>query len=820
MIYGLLKYGLFVGCLLIFSHTFSQSQICPANINFASGTLTHWYAYTGNNQQGNGPSAIMQRFDSTQPAPAGTIGATAIPEYQLPFVNGIQLVTTAGTDPYGGFTTIPTINGYSYNYSLLLGSTAVRGGGQDRGGYIRGISYAIQVPPGPPGEPYTITYAYAMVLENGSHSTREQPIFTATVATTDSVLRCASATYNLPTRFIGIGPNSRGFMDSLFEIDQSIAANLGFRLSPVASPNDNGNGNESRMRVWTQGWKEVTFDLAPYRGRTVSLTFEADNCIPGGHFSYAYIAIRNVCEGLIISGPPDACINTSVTYSIPALAGATYNWQVPAGWSIVSGSNSNILTVIPGTTTGSIIAHEVNGCANLRDTLPVTVRPPTLAGDVNSDDQVCEGTNSTALTLSGERGNILNWLSSTDGIRWDIIPNTTNAYTAQDITTTTVYRALVQNGSSCSIDTSAEATIIVDPRSVGGRIDPAGMDFCLGQDRDARLTLNGKVGSVQFWESSQDAINWSSFIPSVDTAYDVPSSTTQSTQYRAIVKSGVCPADTSTIAGVNVVNIPYPRQTIYPRDTTICYDDTARLNSLITIGTSYTWTNINTLTGPAGGSITGTPFLLTNEAHPLSTTRYILSIRNAGCPNLLRDTFQVQVLPPVLVNAGADTSIVYDQPLQLQALTNYTSGLSFNWSPSTGLDNQAIYNPVARLGISIDSVHYTVRATTTIGCYSTDDILVRVFKTLPDIFVPNAFTPGRGTNTLFRPIPVGIVSLDYFRVYNRWGQLVYNSTNTRNGWDGRVGGKDQSPGTYVWMVQGRDYTGRTVFRKGTMVLIR
>jgi hypothetical protein len=95
-----------------------------------------------------------------------------------------------------------------------------------------------------------------------------------------------------------------------------------------------------------------------------------------------------------------------------------------------------------------------------------------------------------------------------------------------------------------------------------------------------------------------------------------------------------------------------------------------------------------------------------------------------------------------------------------------------------------------------------------------------VFKTAPDIFVPNAFTPGGPTNEVFRPVPVGISSLQFFRVYNRWGLLVYSTTRIGDGWDGRVGGRLQVSGAYVWMVAGTTYTGHTVSHKGTMILVR
>jgi len=87
----------------------SQTQTCPINIDFASGTLNHWYAYTGNNAKGNGPDAIKQRYDSNFTYPNGTLNVTAIPEY-LYSVNGIQVVTYNSDDPFRGFPTIQNSN--------------------------------------------------------------------------------------------------------------------------------------------------------------------------------------------------------------------------------------------------------------------------------------------------------------------------------------------------------------------------------------------------------------------------------------------------------------------------------------------------------------------------------------------------------------------------------------------------------------------------------------------------------------------------------------------------------------------------------------
>jgi PKD domain-containing protein/CHU domain-containing protein len=815
-----MRYFLPVLCLLFTCRIHAQTQACPLNSNFSMGNMTYWSAYTGNNRQGNGPGAIVVRYGPTSPAPNGTLGTSVIYEYQLPSVPGIQVLSSTSNDLYGGFATVPNINGYQYTNSVLLGSTSITraGGGGVTGGYVRGISYLINVPLTPAEQPYTMTYAYAMVLENGTHNSNQQPLFSATLSVNNTVISCASPKYFLPTS------NNARTGGTGATLDTAIAESQGFSLSPRLSPNPDPNNNSPYaphlQDVWTKGWTEVTFDLSPYRGQQVTLTFETDNCVPGGHFAYSYVALRNTCDGLIISGPSPACVGSTTTYSIPALNGATYQWAVPPGWTIVSGADSNILKVTVGSQGGNLSAQEVNSCANLKDDMNVITSPPTVAGEVISGTEVCSGNNSVALTLNGSVGNILTWLTSTDGINYSPLANTTTQYTAQNLTTTTSYRALVQNGGACNIDTSAAATILVDPKSVGGQLDPSSMDVCTGQFKDAALTLNGSTGNAVNWQSSTDnGATWADFNPAYTNKVFELVNLPVSTSYQVIIKSGVCPPAISSVASVNVLPGLFPQAVTSPADTPICYGTSATLNGTITLGTSYSWSPGIGLTNQGDGQINSLPYSIQATATPKDTTLYVLSILNAGCPNPLKDTFEVDVIAPILVNAGNDTSIVYNQPLQLNARSNNPTTV-FVWTPVLGLSDPNIPDPVAVLGIGIDSIRYYVKAITPAGCFGEANILVKVFKTLPDIFLPNAFTPGKATNNIFRPIAVGIASLQYFRVFNRWGQLVYSTSQLGQGWDGYVNGHIQDPGTYVWMAQGKAYTGNNVFRKGTVILIR
>jgi PKD-like domain/CHU_C Type IX secretion signal domain len=808
-----------LGVLLLFIclHAFPQSQTCPVNINFASGDLTHWYAYTGNNKNGNGDGAIMQRYDSGTNAPNGTIGTTSIQEFNLPVVRGIQVLTENGTDPFGYFPKIPTINGYNYKYSILLGSTSVtRGNGNNGGGgYIRGVSYSINVPPGPASEPYTMTYAYAMILENGSHISKQQPLISVTLKTPDGIIECASPSYLLPT-FNNVTEGGRGAT-----LDSATALKNGFHVSGLHSPNQapdaNGAGGAQYLQdVWYKGWTEVTYDLSAYRGRQVSLTFEADNCVPGGHFSYGYIAIRNSCAGLMISGDSLICNNSISTYSVPALAGATYSWNVPSSWTILSGDTSSIIQIKSSAIGGNIVVREKNSCADLMDTIQVNTLPSPEGGTLDGSAIVCAGENSSTLVLINYSGSVVHWLASGDSVNWSVIPDSSPQLVAENLRNTTYYKVMVSKGSVCAPDTSSPAVVKVDQKSVGGQITPAESTICAGQPFGETLKLAGNNGSVLSWQYSTDSVNWTDQLPADTNNINTVRGITNTTYYRLITKNGVCPNDTSSVANILFNPSAYPEATLIPADTTICYGTGAALNASINVGTGYSWNP-----GSAGsGNVSGTPYKLSGTVTPDSTTNYILEVTNSGCPNPLLDTFHVTVLAPVIVDVGRDTSVVIGQPVQLHATSSDPGPDSFSWLPATGLNDPSIADPLGTYTSLDNLIRYTVKAITAFGCSGLGYITIKVFKTKPDIFVPNAFTPGTAINSIFRPIPVGITSLEYFRVYNRLGQLVYNTSSIGSGWDGTLNGLPQSAGGYVWMVQGTDYTGNIITKKGVMVLVR
>ncbi len=190
----------------------------------------------------------------------------------------------------------------------------------------------------------------------------------------------------------------------------------------------------------------------------------------------------------------------------------------------------------------------------------------------------------------------------------------------------------------------------------------------------------------------------------------------------------------------------------------------------------------------------------------------LISGNKYGCRDTSNEILQV---PLVNVFAGNDTVIVKNLPFQF----NGTGAQSYAWSPSTYLDNPFIYNPNA-IFPDTGSYVYNLQGITANNCYGYDDIKIIVADE-PYVTAPNAFSPnGDGLNDLFRILSAGYKKLKGFKIFNRWGEELFATTDFRKGWDGRNGGKDCEIGTYFWLVTAVDIADREKMIKGDLILIR
>jgi len=146
------------------------------------------------------------------------------------------------------------------------------------------------------------------------------------------------------------------------------------------------------------------------------------------------------------------------------------------------------------------------------------------------------------------------------------------------------------------------------------------------------------------------------------------------------------------------------------------------------------------------------------------------------------------------------------------------SGAEFySWSPSSYLTNPNLVNPIANLTVPVTFILSGIDEN---GCLNTDSIHVGVDYT-DAIFVPSAFTPnGDGKNDIFKVGSISFQKLEEFRIFNRWGQEVFYTTDPKKGWDGTFNGQSQEMGVYNYIIRLAYPDGKVDTYKGSVTLIR
>lgn len=478
------------------------------------------------------------------------------------------------------------------------------------------------------------------------------------------------------------------------------------------------------------------------------------------------------------------CVNkpTQFTDLSTTVYGSVNSWRWNFGETSLLSDTSRLQHPVytypsTGTKIAQLIVQSTKGCVDTvyKDIIIIDKPPIALAF---RDTLICD---IDSVQLSATGSGVFSWTPN-----YNIIASNTATPLVYPKVTTWYKVLLDDNG---CINTDSVRVRVVDTVTLQVRPDTT---YCLGDGVQLYATTDG----LQYLWSPSAGLSDPTILnpianPSVTTTYQLRSSI------------GNC----YTIDEVTVFPVPYPFVDAGP-DVEICFNTQTQLNGNV-VASNFFWKPQGSLSNPN---------ILNPIAKPVFTTKYILTATDTlGCPKPSFDTVLVTVLPKVRAFAGRDTMIVFGQPLQLRA----SGGENYLWTPSSWLTSTTIANPVAQIGPNIDSIRYNVYVTDLLGCLDSATILVKIFKVNPQIFVPTGFTPnGDGLNDLLKPIAVGIERIEYFRVYNRWGQLVFSTTMNEHGWNGMIGGKPQTTNTYVWLVKAIDYTGKSIFQKGTSTLIR
>ena len=389
--------------------------------------------------------------------------------------------------------------------------------------------------------------------------------------------------------------------------------------------------------------------------------------------------------GGTIAGSATVCSGTNSTLlTLSGYTGTIQNWEysIDGGsiWTAIANTNDTYTATNLTETTDFRAVVKSGVCSETASAeATITVDPVSEGGTIAGGTTVCSGTNSTLLTLSGYVGTVQNWEYSTDGgSTWTDIASTSDTYTATDLTQTTSYRAVVKSG-VCNEAVSDEASITVDPLSVGGTI-AGGTTVCSGTN-STQLTLSGYIGIIQNWEYSTDGgSTWTDIASTSDTytATDL----TQTTSYRAVVQSGVC---SEAISAEEIITVDPQSDpgTASATNSVICSGETTTLNLAGYTGTIQWQQSADGTTGWAnvsGGSGATTDDYTTPAL--TETTFYRALVTSGVCTDVASNTVEITVnTPPVLTECPALPLIVNTDPGVCSAVVNYTVTASGSPAP-------------------------------------------------------------------------------------------------------------------------------------------
>jgi len=453
---------------------------------------------------------------------------------------------------------------------------------------------------------------------------------------------------------------------------------------------------------------------------------------------------------------------------LSASGASTYIWSPATALSDPAIANPQASPT--SSTTYTVLGTDANGCQNTDDVIVTVFSLPviTTSGDIN----ICENS-STNLSASG-------------GVQYQWTPGTglSNSNISNPVATpaqSTVYTVLVTDANGCQNTDSVLVGINPLPTITTSADDT----ICLGDN--TQINAFGAISYV--WTPAGNLTN-----PNIANPLASPPA---KTSYTVVgTDANGCQNTASLVIDVNIPADPQAGP-----DADICPGDQIQLSA--SNGISYSW---NPTLGLSNANIAN-PY-----ASPGSPTSYTVTIVDAnGCTNT--GIVNIGLLTPPSVDAGIDITLYKGESTQLNGL----GGSSYLWTPSIWLSDPNVANP---LSTPLDTITYVLLVTDANGCQNTDSMTIYVLG-VPTAIIPNGFTPnGDGLNDIFKVGHYENFILLKMQVFNRWGELIFESTDINSGWDGTVNGIEQPLGTYIYIIEGTDNKGAPIHKLGNITLLR
>ncbi|MBN1116461.1 MAG: PKD domain-containing protein [Bacteroidales bacterium] len=520
----------------------------------------------------------------------------------------------------------------------------------------------------------------------------------------------------------------------------------------------------------------------------VSLTVWTDSCSTTTSRD-DFIIVDDLSADYTISSSTSSCYPVTIEFTHTGNSSSVSQGLWTFGENIVKANYNPTVQFTysePGTYTSSLWLKSIYGC-EVKVEKEIEVGGPE-AFFTFSPQLICSGDTVYFQLDSIKNADEYEWYFG-DG-QTSTEENPSHIYTAKGIITPSVW---MKQG-NCEV-TQSDENLFVSLVNADFALNNDDQQYCL----DARLNT---TNLSSYYTSQQWVLN-TSLISNDNEISNYPLLTMGEHPLTLIVSDNYGCSDTA----LKIVNVhPFPEYSI-EGDTLVCSNQDISLSiPEFQEGWSITWHPNQIISNPTSPN---------TIVSPDSTTTISASITNQyGCTKLEQLTIQVEKLIQITRIPLGDTSIYLGENLQILIEAD-KENVVFLWEPDDNISCTDCPNPIVS---PTKNITYILTATDNCG----DQTEAFVIEVNADYYLelPNAFSPnGDEENDVFRCDYKNIYEAD-FRIFNRWGNLVFSTTNLDEGWDGKVNGVVQNIDTYTYYVRAKTIHGFELEKKGTFLLLK
>ncbi|WP_336517350.1 PKD domain-containing protein [Pollutibacter soli] len=560
----------------------------------------------------------------------------------------------------------------------------------------------------------------------------------------------------------------------------------GGTISLIATANGGmGAGYQYAWSVPGSDNNQVSF--IPVAGKQQVMVSVSDGCtVVSAKDTIEIESVKNPVAGFTLNAKSGCAPFTAHFTNTSTATANSFNWNFGNALPQSADRNPTVTFNQPGQYPVRLTVKTASGCTSVFDDTIKVVAKPVIR--ISGPASICIG--SSVNFRATATGNVEQW-------SWDFANGNHSDQQlppTQQFNTAGTYHIILTGTAVGSCPDTAIFTLVVNPKPTV-TLNTRDIKICRGQS--TQLIAGG--GVKYSWTPVRGLSDPSIANPVATPLTDVV--------YTVTVTSEEGCTDTDTVR----VRVTQPFTIRATENKTICIGEQVTLRA--TGAVSYTWT-------PA----TGLSSINTAEtiAKPEVTTTY--TVTGYGTDQCFTSEQQVTitVIPLPEVELGRDTSVYSGDSFIINSKVS-NDVVSYTWAPSNTLSCTNCPAPVAS---PISAITYKLTVANAQGCKASDDLRVSLACSDKDVFIPNTFTPnGDGANDIFYPRGKGIRSVKYLRIFNRWGELVFenkdfNIDDKKAGWDGVYKGQKLPSGVFVYSIQMVCDNGQRIDKSGSIMIVR